>query len=691
MEILLFKVISFKNKEQRTFFLFFFITFYSTPTCHTALCNIVYCFILLLLFTTPYLIFHFFISALGTRTPSSVKISRQDYELNSFPEKLLTVSNNEGMFMIEEEERKNKKNVSLNIENKDVENKLKNEKVNLKKEYSLKDCVLSQSTMVMWGYPTPPPSTTSFSTSSSNTTSLPSFSTTNPTLPISISSSSLSTSFTTVSLNSESVPMVNSLLSLPSPPLSSSSSLGNVPNSVEKRIREEDSSVSYDDVVLKKMRKECSLGSVEEGSHGTFLGGSSERQKEKMKDHQKLESIGEEISSTANNDGNNKSENNNGKEKVEIVNENEDVGVAIVLSNKGEETTSEKNTSKHNTVEGSTIEGRTGTCIGTSEKEGENDNNESSKNEHNNDISDLPAVGSRVGSVPTEKEAREIFNMKRIDSEHMNNLNVNNKKNGNDNDDGNGSVKQRDGNGGDVIPSMLVFPAYTVSMQMTRGGPNTGPGVSAFRSTVSKTSRDFNCLWTPSSSSDCAATTRTLNFSCHDTPSLLDQPIMSYCYIDVLHALAYCLPHLPISLTSNPPPPLSPIHLVSTHFFPFPSTLPLLPSYPRLLLTYCSSYILSPPSLSFTPSPFPSLVSLLIHQSSLPPFSLLLSSILPSYHSNFLPPLPSLPFLLLYYSPFLPLPSPFPPLPFLSPCTAHLFFSISSHLSHSTYNSSSGL
>lgn len=447
--------------------------------------------------------FSFFILALGTRSPSSVKISRQDYELNSFPEKLLTVSNNEGMFLIEEEERKNKKNASLIIENKDVEKKLKNENVNFKKEYSLKDCVLSQSTMVMWGYPTPP-STTSFSTShttsntTTNTTSLPSFSTSNPTLPISISSSSLSTSFTTVSLNSESVPKDPSL---PLPSL-----LGNVPNSVEKRIREEDSLVSYDDVVLKKMRKDCSLGTHEEESQGTFLGGSNEGEKEISEDHQKLETISEEISNTANNDRINRSGIIDGiEEGKEEVKENEDVGVAIVQSDKAEEITTEKNTEEHNTVGSSAMEGKTDTCIGTQEKKGENDNNNSSNNEDSNDVSDLPAVGARVGSVPTGKEARDIFNMKRVDSEHINKANKN--ENENNNDSGDGSVSQRDG--GDVIPSMLVFPAYTVSMQMTRGGPNTGPGVSAFRSTVSKTSRDFNSLWTPSSSSDCTATART--------------------------------------------------------------------------------------------------------------------------------------------------------------------------------------
>ena len=475
------------------------MSFYSTPTCHTALCNIVYYYILILLFTT-YLLFHFFILALGTRTPSSVKISRQDYELNSFPEKLLTVSNNEGMFLIEEEVRKNKKNASLNTENKDVENKLKNERVNFKNEYSLKDCVLSQSTMVMWGYPTPPPSTTSFSTSSTsttsftNTTSLPSFSTSNSTLPISISSSSLSTSFTTVSLNSESVSKEISLLSPPSLPPSTSSSLGNVPNSVEKRIREEDSSVSYDDVVFKKMRKECSLGYLEEGSQGTFLGGSNEGEKEIKEGLQKLEAISEESFSRANNDSNDKSEKKNGEEKGKEVMENEDVGVAIVLNNKGVGT-------------------GTVTDTGTEEKDDEQENSNNSNN--SSDISDEPAVGSRVGSVPTEMEAREIFSLKRVDSEHKNNLNVCNKKNGNDDDDGNDSVKQRDGDGGDVIPSMLVFPAYTVSMQMTRGGPNTGPGVSAFRSTVSKTSRDFNSLWTASSSSGCTAIARTLHFLLH--------------------------------------------------------------------------------------------------------------------------------------------------------------------------------
>jgi hypothetical protein len=416
--------------------------------------------------------------------------------------------------------------------------------------------------------------------------------------------------------------------------------LRNVPNSVEKRIREEDSSFSYDDVVLKKMRKECSLGTFQEGSHETFLGRSHESEKEKMKDNQKLESIGEESSSTANNNSGDKSENNNGNEKVEIVNENEDVGVSIVQRNK-EGTAAEKNTAEQDTVEGSTMEGRTGT--GTQEKEEENSNNNSSSNNSNSnnesDVSDEPAVGSRVGSVPTEKEAREIFSMKRIDSGHKSNLNVYNKKNGNDNGDGNESVKQRDGDGGDVIPSMLVFPAYTVSMQMTRGGPNTGPGVSAFRSTVSKTSRDFNSLWTPSSSSfsDCTATARTLHFSCHDASSRF-----SLCHIDVLLVFAYCLPHLPVPLTSIPPP-LSPLFML----YPLISSLfPLLSLYFHPTLDSSSLIalpIFSPP-LSFTHSPFPSLVSLLILQSSPPPFSLILCPFLPSYHS-----------------PFLPLPSPPPP------------------------------
>ena len=424
------------------------------------------------------------------------------------------------MFLIEEEERKNKKNASLNVESKDVENKLKNENVNSKKEYSLKDCVLSQSTMVMWGYPTPPPSTTSFSTSnttsstSSNSTPLPLLSTSYPTLPISISSSSLSTSFTTVSLNSESFPKETSLLSLPR---SSSSSSKNVPNSVEKRIREEDSSVSYDDVVKKKMRKECTVGTLQEGSQGNFLGGNNEDEKEIIEAHQKLGTIGEELSKTANKDNNNKSEESGGEETGNEVRENEDAGVAIVQrNNKEEETIVDHNTVQQNTVDQNTAGGKTVTVsdTGAEDKEKEEENINNSNDQSSSDVNDYPAIGSRVGSVPTEKEAREIFSKKRIVSEHMyktdkneNEVNYDDGNNNNNDHNGNDSVKQRDGDA--VTPSMLVFPAYTVSMQLTRGGPNTGPGFSAFHSTVSKISRDFSCLWTPSSSSDCTATART--------------------------------------------------------------------------------------------------------------------------------------------------------------------------------------
>jgi hypothetical protein len=103
-----------------------------------------------------------------------VRISRQDFELSSFPEKLLTVSSNEASFLEEEMERKRSKQMSANKNNKngdhgdndntssdnnnsksDEKDKEK-EKEKDKRSYSMDDCVLSTSIMHMWGYPLPP-------------------------------------------------------------------------------------------------------------------------------------------------------------------------------------------------------------------------------------------------------------------------------------------------------------------------------------------------------------------------------------------------------------------------------------------------------------------------------------------------------------------------------------------------------
>ena len=493
------------------------------------------------------------VPALGTRTPSSVKISRQDYELNSFPEKLLTVSNNEGMFLIEEEERKNKKNTTSQNEN-----KLKNENLNFKKEYSLRDCVLSSSSMVMWGYPTPP-NTTSF------TTSIP---ISNPTLSLSISSSSLSTSFTTVSLNSGTVPEESSL---PSLPLSSSSLLGRVPNSVDKRIREEDSSVFNDDVISKKMRKEDSLEiSQEEDSletsnescQGRFFGSSNVDEKEIMKEHQNPEIPIKEMSNAANdydddndnNDNNDNSNNDNDNDNDvnngndvnndnDNNNENNNVHNDDNKSNDENSSNSNKNNCNNKSENSDVInknEDKDKEDVGISLKQSD----EQDKTEQQNnttltthktldDVTDEPAVGSRVGSVPTFKEAKEIFNT-RIVVENDNNTCKNENENGevNENEYKNENEKQKDAVTDNDVPSLLVFPSYTVSMQMTRGGPNSSPGVSVFRSTVSQASKNFKLLWTTSAA--CTASARTLFFLCCNTYLLCSCFICFYLHLHIV-------------------------------------------------------------------------------------------------------------------------------------------------------------
>lgn len=139
----------------------------------------------------PHFSYHqqtYIIPEFSSRVPTSVRISRQDFELSSFPEKLLTVSSNEASFLEEEMERKKCKQMSANKNNKNGDNNgddgsnsnsnsnssdnnrsksnemdKEKEKEKDKRSYTMEDCVLSSSIMHMWGYPLPPtlPSTSS--------------------------------------------------------------------------------------------------------------------------------------------------------------------------------------------------------------------------------------------------------------------------------------------------------------------------------------------------------------------------------------------------------------------------------------------------------------------------------------------------------------------------------------------------
>ena len=448
------------------------------------------------------------------------------------------------------------------MNDKNTENTSKQENLNFKKkEYSLSDCVLSQSTMVMWGYPTIIPITTSASTptptststsfssipiSVSNTTATATATTTSS-LTNSVSSSTLSTAFTTVSLHSASVLGLEESKehSLPSSLPSSSSSIVAAPKSIEKRIREEHSLDVIDGVIQKKIRKEDSSDTSRECSQGTFLGSGNVNEKEIMKDHHKLEMTGEEMSQIAkdnkNNDDNENSnsetENNNSSnnncqmnklhldsvnvsnlddhdnsdstKQNENNNENyhEDLGITIVRNNETESKIEKKNENDNENFKEKEIEKNVVEKI----KEEHNDVNEKSSSSEVNDVIKLLNVGSRVGSVPSISETKEIFDTKII----IKNENKSDTKNKSAQDDekqcekDNTTVTATDR---DVIPlpSILAFPYYTVSMQVTRQGPISGPGVSSFRSTVSHTSDDFKLLW--ASSSACKASARTLSF-----------------------------------------------------------------------------------------------------------------------------------------------------------------------------------
>ena len=273
---------------------------------------------------------------------------------------------------------------------------------------------------------------------------------------------------------------------------------------------------TIDGVMQKKIRKEDSLETSQEYSQGTFLGSGNVDEKEVMKDHKKA--LNDDKNNDDNKNSNSETENNsnnncqmnklhlycvntsnleghdnsNRKKQNENDDENhhEDVGIRIVQNNQNENLKDEK------------------------KKEHINVKDKSSSSEHS-DVIEINNIGSRVGSVPSITETKEIFNTKII----VKNENESDKNNKNAKDEKQCeketvTVTVTDG---DMIPSpsILVFPYYTVSMQMTRQGPNSvlGPGVSAFRSTVSHTSNDFKLLWT--SSSVCTASARTLSFSCH--------------------------------------------------------------------------------------------------------------------------------------------------------------------------------
>ena len=465
------------------------------------------------------------------------------------------------MFLIEEEERKNKKIASHNINDKNTENELNKETLTFKKkEYSLSDCVLSHSTMIMWGYPTIVPNTTSITTSTSNTTSTStSFSfiptsvsntttTSTSSLTNSISTSTLSTSFTTVSLHSASALGLGENKepsSLPSSlPTSSSSSTVAVPKSMEKRIREEHSLDMIDRVIQKKIRKEDFLETSQECTQGTFLGSVNVNEKEIMKDHQKVKMTIEETSKIGNDNKNNDDNENSNSKTENNNNSNNNCQMnklqlnCVNISDLDGHDDSNINSKKQNENDNENYHEDLGVKI-VHKKENENDNEnenfnekeenivEKIKEDRNNieeisslsdvsDVIEIMNVGSRVGYVPTITETKEIFNTKII----IKNEKKSDRNNKNDEKQCEKDTVNVTRTDGDVtpLPSILVFPYYTVSMQVTRQGPNTGPGVSAFRSTVSQSSDEFKLLWMPSSA--CTVSARTLFFSCHHTTLL---------------------------------------------------------------------------------------------------------------------------------------------------------------------------
>lgn len=401
----------------------------------------------------------------SSRVPTSVRISRQDFELSSFPEKLLTVSSNEASFLQEEMERKKSKQMNANNRNKNVENdnngsnsnsnsnnsnsgdnnnsksdekdKDKEKKIEIEqRSYSMSDCVLSPSVMLIWGYPIPPtlPCSTSIPTSSTPITT------------------TLATSTTTS--KSESLPQEDN-------------SFGE--NLTEKRSRDENTD-SENGNISKKVRTESSEETVYL-SENKITGGSENNQENSDEINTKLETKNEE----------NVGENSNHVEvEVEAVWSDESpIGATVGLIPTIRETKSIFNirvlAQGDGEDIGSGIEG-----LGSVELKGE-----SVGSTHCVDIAES-GVGIEGGGEGGQ--AGTGVEVSALDTPVV--------------------LSPLPPLPPSLPPSIpLLYPSFEPLIQSTRGPLSRGPGVMGYRETVSQFSKNFKTLWmTPTV---CTANART--------------------------------------------------------------------------------------------------------------------------------------------------------------------------------------
>lgn len=372
------------------------------------------------------------ISGLSSRAPVSVRISKQNGELSSFPEKLLSVSGDDGSYMREEMEKKQKKNSgnngsngsnvikvgtdnrsnsNINNNNNSTNNNSNSNNINnssnnntsntsnsnkVPSEYTMYECLLSDSSLRMWGYPMPlspmplnePEHTTSNMGESEHTANI-------TTTPIS-SSTPLNEPEHTIARSGES---------------------GNS-SSTKKRSWNSEDPGSADESNTKKMCVEVDVI------------GSGGGEGEKIVDQTAIEAEDSNIKHTVNNEcdinGNNDNSNNN-HDISDNNNSNNDNG------NNG------------------------------------NNNNDTGNSDSGN--SDVPSVGVMIGIVPTLRDTLSTFRQTRTtDTTHTTDT---------------PSTRTTD---------TLLFPTHAVSIQTTQGtgGVITAAG---YRSTVSQASGDYNLLF----------------------------------------------------------------------------------------------------------------------------------------------------------------------------------------------------
>lgn len=418
-------------------------------------------------------IFRAIFTAFSTRSPTTVRISRQDGELSSFPEKLFSISNNEASFMIEEKERKDLKSLSSNSSNKNNNGDALNQKnvapnpLPAGHKCSMADCVLSQSTQIMWGYPIRLANTTS-STTSINTVAA-----------MSSSGDDVGTA------SSTSLPL--------SLPLSSSISDTSSFSLLDKRNRGDSTSDECFDP--KKARTEDSAEhspefdtNVREPSNDS-VDSVAEVQKEK-----EVEKEGETVvvqDDVMDVTMEEKCDNDEVERREETV------------SSSGEQECSALKSSDSGDVNGDSVG-----AIGDTEHEHDNHSHSDGTEESNSNINnvnknevtvknntgdDLPPVGIRAGTVPTKNETCTIFSQSHTNATT-------------DSTDCAVALTQKNTISSATSPSSsspsssssLLFPSFSVSIRSTRESTPHGMGATGFRDTVCLTSQDFDKLWMPS-------------------------------------------------------------------------------------------------------------------------------------------------------------------------------------------------